>query len=79
MAIVPDHKDWTWVLERAYPDCGFATTALRGPDVADVLRANVASWRGLLDHPHAARRPSDDRWSAHEYACHARDVYRLGS
>lgn len=23
MAIVPDTKDWTWVLERACPECGF--------------------------------------------------------
>ena len=79
MAILPDTKDWTWVLERPCPECGCSTTELTGPAVAELLRANAAGWRRLLDHPLAARRPSEDRWSAHEYACHVRDVYRLGS
>ena len=25
--VPPDTKDWTWVLERPCPDCGFATFA----------------------------------------------------
>ncbi len=25
MTIVPDTKDWTWVLERTCPQCGFDT------------------------------------------------------
>ena len=79
MAIVPDDKDWTWVLERPCPECAFSTLDLTGPDVADALRANAATWRPLLDDPRAAQRPRDDQWSAHEYACHVRDVYRLGS
>jgi hypothetical protein len=79
MAIVPDDKDWTWVLERPCAECGFDTTAVTGPEVADQVRANAAAWRGLLDHPAAGGRPSADRWSAHEYACHVRDVFRLGS
>ena len=77
MAIVPDDKDWTWVLERPCPECGFDAAALRPADVADALRTNAAAWRPLLDHPMAGRRPSDDRWSALEYACHVRDVFRL--
>jgi hypothetical protein len=78
MAIIPDDKDWTWVLERPCPECGFATTGVRGPQVAGALRANAASWRVLVDHPAVAARPRDDVWSAHEYACHVRDVFRLG-
>lgn len=77
MPIVPDDKDWTWVLERPCPECGFDASTQPSTAVADGLRDNAAAWRPLLDHPDAARRPSDDRWSALEYACHVRDVFRL--
>jgi hypothetical protein len=78
MVIRPDDKDWTWVLERACPECGFDTTTLAGPEVASAIRATAAAWRPLVDHPLAARRPTEDVWSAHEYACHVRDVFRIG-
>ena len=77
MAIVPDEKDWTWVLEAACPECGFDVREFPKEAVGEALRANSLEWAGLLDHPDAATRPSDDRWSALEYACHVRDVYRL--
>jgi hypothetical protein len=31
----------------------------------------------VLDRDDVTRRPSDDRWSPLEYACHVRDVFRL--
>ena len=31
MPIVPDDKDWTWVLERPCPECGFDASALQSP------------------------------------------------
>jgi hypothetical protein len=77
MPIEPDDKDWTWVLERACPDCGFDARDVEAAAVAGGQRANAAAWRSLLGHPAAAERPSDDRWSALEYACHVRDVFRL--
>lgn len=77
MAIVPDDKDWTWVLEARCPECGFDGREVVAADVGEALRANSRAWRGLLDHPDAATRPSDDRWSALEYACHVRDVFAL--
>lgn len=77
MAITPDDKDWTWVLERPCPDCGLDVTQLPASAVAAGLRANAALWRPLLDHPRAADRPSEDRWSALEYACHVRDLFDL--
>jgi hypothetical protein len=76
MAIIPDDKDWTWVLERPCPECGFDASRLQPRAVPDGLRENAALWRPLLDHPAAAVRPSEDRWSALEYACHVRDVFR---
>jgi hypothetical protein len=77
MPIVPDDKDWTWVLDRACPECGLDVTSLPPAAVAAGLRENAAAWRSLLDHAAVAQRPADDRWSALEYACHVRDVFRL--
>jgi hypothetical protein len=77
MPIVPDDKDWTWVVLRPCPECGFDASTYAATDVAAGIRDNAARWRALVDHPKVAVRPSDDRWSALEYACHVRDVYRL--
>lgn len=77
MTIVPDDKDWTWVLERPCPDCGLDLSSVDPGDIGSHLRANIAEWPALLDHPAAAVRPNDGQWSALEYACHVRDVFRL--
>jgi hypothetical protein len=77
MAIVPETKDWTWVLTKACPDCGFDPASVEDAGIGERLRANVATWRPLLAHPSARTRPDDSTWSATEYACHVRDVYRL--
>jgi hypothetical protein len=45
--------------------------------VGSLIRDNAGRWEVLLAHPKVTRRPSDDRWSALEYACHVRDVFRL--
>jgi hypothetical protein len=75
--IVPDDKDWTWVLERPCPECGFDASTTRADEVASLVRANAATWPALLTHPSAAVRPDPGTWSALEYACHVRDVHRL--
>ncbi|MDQ4124238.1 MAG: DinB family protein [Actinomycetota bacterium] len=77
MPIVPDTKDWTWVLERRCEECGFEASAFPRDQVGAMVRANAAEWRDLLALPEARMRPSDDRWSCLEYACHVRDVFRL--
>ena len=79
MPIVPDTKDWTWVLERRCPECGFEAAAVAPSAVGDLVRANAAAWQEVLARParEVALRPSDDRWSALEYACHVRDVLVL--
>jgi hypothetical protein len=77
MPIVPDDKDWTWVLERPCPECGFDASAARPEAVPALIRANAATWPALLADPRARTRPDDDTWSALEYACHVRDVLRL--
>ncbi|MFE9425088.1 DinB family protein [Kitasatospora sp. NPDC006697] len=77
--IVPDTKDWTWVLERACPDCGLDTASVDTATVPVLVRANAAGWTVLLDGDPAElrRRPDPATWSALEYACHVRDVFRL--
>jgi hypothetical protein len=77
MAIVPDTKNWTWVLERPCSDCGFDATAVEPDSVADAVRRNARNWAPLLAHPKVRVRPTPDQWSALEYACHVRDVFRL--
>ena len=77
MPIVPDDKNWTWVLERPCPDCGFVAEAFDPAEAPAAIRANAARWQELLTHPRVAARPNDHTWSSLEYACHVRDVYRL--
>jgi len=77
MPITPDDKDWTWVLHRACPDCGLDVSAVAATEVADGVRANAVEWGRLLDDPRATSRPSEDQWSALEYGCHVRDVFRI--
>jgi DinB superfamily len=80
MSIVPDTKDWTWVLRRPCPECGLDTGSLAREQIPALLRANVAAWRGVLDGREAAdlrRRPRPQTWSPLEYACHVRDVFLL--
>jgi hypothetical protein len=74
--ILPDDKDWTWVLDRTCPECGFDARTCVASTVPDLLRANAASWLGLLREG-AVRcgRPSASTWSSLEYACHVRDVF----
>jgi DinB superfamily len=76
--ITPDTKDWTWVLERPCPECGFDSTAVRREHVGQLIRENAATWLRILARPGGLTdRPADDRWSALEYACHVRDVFEL--
>ncbi|HEY5400293.1 MAG TPA: DinB family protein [Trebonia sp.] len=77
MTIVPDGKDWTWVLSRVCPECGFDTQSFSRGEIPAMIRANAAGWRAPLAAPDATDRPSPGRWSALEYGCHVRDVFRL--
>ena len=78
MTLVPDTKDWTWVLEKTCPECGFDTRAVTRAAIPGLLRENAAAWGKLLNAQGetACVRPSSERWSTLEYACHVRDVFR---
>jgi len=77
MAIVPDTKNWTWVLDERCPECGFEASAVDLTDMARLVRSNVAEWPPLLADEHARVRPDEETWSALEYGCHVRDVFAL--
>ncbi|WP_382307568.1 DinB family protein [Herbiconiux sp. UC225_62] len=76
MAIVPDTKNWTWVLERECPECGFDSSTTQASDVPGLLRANAAAWPAVLVRDDVAVRPDESTWSDLEYAAHVRDVFR---
>ncbi|WP_028657045.1 DinB family protein [Nocardioides sp. J54] len=75
--IEPDTKDWTWVLDRACPDCGFDAAAVDRTALGAAIRDNAAFWADALTDPRARRRPAPTTWSPTEYACHVRDVHRV--
>jgi hypothetical protein len=75
--IIPDTKDWTWVLERPCPECGFDARSLARADVGPRLRQAAAGLTAALTAPVAAVRPQPTVWSPLEYACHVRDVFRI--
>jgi len=78
MTITPDTKNWTWVLERPCPECGFESATVAREHVGPLLRTNVEAWRELLVSAADVRvRPRPTSWSPLEYACHVRDCNRV--
>jgi DinB superfamily len=75
--LVPDTKDWTWVLERRCADCGFDAPTFDRELVGSMILTNAASWQRVLRGHDVGRRPRADVWSPLEYACHVRDVFRV--
>jgi len=77
MAITPDTKDWTWVLRRPCPECGFDAQSFPRAAVPEMIMMNAAAWPEVLTGPGDPRtRPAPGTWSALEYGCHVRDVFR---
>jgi hypothetical protein len=77
MAITPDTKDWTWILERPCADCGFDAGTFTRADVRSMVRGNAAAWQRVLAGSAVRTRPSREMWSPLEYGCHVRDVFRI--
>ena len=77
MPIDPDTKDWTWVLERSCPACGFDASALDRVSLPSRIAVTSDAWEAILQQPGVRDRPDDDTWSPLEYACHVRDVHSV--
>ena len=39
--IIPDHKDWTWVLQRPCSECGVDVSVVDRDEIADLLRCTA--------------------------------------
>ena len=72
-----DTKNWTWVLERRCPECGFEAGQLPRDEIGAEARAVAEAFAGFLGEDDVTVRPSPDVWSTLEYGCHIRDVYRV--
>ena len=77
MTVPPDTKDWTWVIEKRCPECGFEAKLLSLADLPDLVRGNAAAWPAVLARPDVRHRPDPRTWSPLEYGCHVRDVCRI--
>lgn len=77
MSIVPDNKNWTWVLERPCHDCAFDSQLVVLRNIGAQLRELATQWEVILLRPNVTRRPHPSVWSGLEYACHVRDVFKI--
>jgi len=73
----PDEKDWTFVLDRPCPECGYVAGDIDIEQLPELVRAAAHPWPGVLARPDVATRPAPQVWSPLEYACHVRDVLRV--
>jgi hypothetical protein len=74
MPIVADTKNWTWVIDRPCPECGFDASTYADADIAPAILDNAAAWPAVLARSSVRVRPNDSTWSPLEYAAHVRDV-----
>jgi hypothetical protein len=77
MPIVPDTKNWTWVIERACPECHYDSAEHTDAGMADDIRRNSEAWPAVLARRDVRLRPDESTWSPLEYSAHVRDVLKL--
>jgi len=75
MPIIPDAKDWTWVLTTPCPECGFDASNTTPAIAATTIPALLPRWQSALKRAGMEIRPNDSTWSVLEYAAHVRDVF----
>ncbi len=75
--VEPDTKDWTWVLDRPCPECGYDARAVERAALPERIVANAQAIARVLEGSGARARPEPAVWSPVEYACHVRDVHRV--
>jgi hypothetical protein len=74
MPIEKDTKNWTWVIEKPCPDCGFDAANYPNSAIPAAIRDNASAWPAVLARSDVRNRPNDSTWSPLEYAAHVRDV-----
>lgn len=70
----PDTGDWTWVLTRPCPHCGFDADDVRHDGITEIVRDAGERYAAVLGRADVRTRPAPGVWSPLEYTCHARDV-----
>ena len=61
--ITPDTKDWTWVLDKPCPECGYDAATVAVADLAHRIRANAVVWLALMGEPDVTVRPEPGVWT----------------
>ncbi|GAB3309851.1 DinB family protein [Epidermidibacterium keratini] len=74
MPIAPDTKDWTWVIDKPCPECGFDPSTLTRENLVPRLTSALEAWPAVLARDDVGVRPNPETWSAGEYAAHIADV-----
>lgn len=77
MDIIADKKDWTWVLERSCPDCGFTAAQATPATAATMIPVLLPRWQAALRRPDVEERPTPGTWSVLEYSAHVKDVFEV--
>jgi len=77
MTIIPDTKDWTWVLSAPCLECGYDAATIAPEDVSDRLEDYAVAWQEVLGQSTVRDRPAPDVWSPLEYGCHVRDACQI--
>ncbi|NLE81110.1 MAG: DinB family protein [Rhodococcus sp.] len=77
MTMIPDGKDWTWVIERRCPECGFDAGTVDYEQISAIVRDNADQWIPVLQRSDVRVRPNARTWSPLEYAAHVRDVFDI--
>ncbi len=75
--IVPDEKDWTWVLHERCDECGFAAADVDPHQIGATVRDLLPRYVSALHREDADVRPEPAVWSTLEYSAHVRDVFRV--
>lgn len=68
--IVPDQKNWTFVLDEVCSECGYDVRSISPRDVIEQLPDGVERYLQALARPQARLRTIPTRWSDQEYVTH---------
>jgi hypothetical protein len=72
-----DTKDWTWVMDRPCPECGFVPADVTPDQVGPAVRDAIGRYVRVLARDDVRVRPDETTWSPLEYAAHVRDVFSV--
>src|SRR5699024_7883219 len=74
-AVIPDTKDWTWVLSQRCPECELDAQRIAPDEIRESAPRYIGRFRARLEEGEAAStRPKGGVWAPVEYGGHLRDV-----